>query len=192
MELFDVTRFNRSNEELERFMLLALAVSGKKAIIQEPKVLELIEKNKINNGVLSYLNLFTKEEIIEKLKEVKLGQYNRIASAIIKLKSNNLHTIDVNILSEIVGYKTARFFVLHSRANQKLICLDTHLLKFFNNAGLTKFNYNNRPNKKQYLELENELVSNLESRGITNFASFDFAVWKSYATKDYSLRECYT
>jgi thermostable 8-oxoguanine DNA glycosylase len=51
-----------------------------------------------------------------------------------------------------IGMKTARFFVMHTRAHQMYACLDTHILAWLGDKGhdVPK----STPQGKKYLELE--------------------------------------
>jgi endonuclease III len=79
-----------------------------------------------------------------------------------------------------VGSKTARFFVLHSRPDANVACLDTHILKWLNEKG-----YNvpkSTPSKKKYSEIEKLFLQEAIIHQMTP-ADLHLTIWKSYATK---------
>jgi thermostable 8-oxoguanine DNA glycosylase len=115
----------------------------------------------------------------------KLGQYNRIGNAfkgILQFKGK-LQTVTVAELESIngIGSKTARFFILHSRPNQKVAVLDTHILKWLDSLGYANVPKATPPPTKYYI-FESWFLQEAQARNMS-VADLDLHIWKSYANK---------
>ena len=98
--------------------------------------------------------------------------FTDVATAVI-----DLHNVSVAILQNIVGLKTARFFLMHSRQGFRCATLDTHILAWLNTQGVeapkaTPSNLN------KYLSLEAKYLSICDERGLDP-AALDLEIWKS-------------
>lgn len=182
-----ITNFNRTETELEEFLMFAILVAGKTASQQSKKLDQFLRHTMYEYiGMpfdhVAFLNHWGWLEI--QMKRFKLGQYKRIGHAfkeILKFKGR-LSTITIEELESVkgIGSKTARFFVLHSRSDQNIAVLDTHILKWLREQG-----YNapkaTPPNKKKYAELEKIFLTEAWKREMLP-ADLDLMIWKSYAT----------
>jgi thermostable 8-oxoguanine DNA glycosylase len=176
---YNITRFDRTDNELQAFMLFTLAVAGKTAYIiagmldsflcTECSPFEYV-KSLNANGLL-----------LEKLKESKIGMYGKLCRAYPEVVNANLdlRTCTTEDLEKIygVGPKTSRFFLLHSRPDQKIACIDTHLLKWLNQKGYPLKAPNN---KKKYRQIEEIFLNECEKLGKTPH-ELDLEIWKSLA-----------
>jgi thermostable 8-oxoguanine DNA glycosylase len=118
------------------------------------------------------------------MKQFKLGQYKRIGHAfteILKFKGR-LKTVTVEELESVkgIGSKTARFFVLHSRPNQRVAVLDTHILKYLKNMGHNVPKATPAKNKYKVIE---ELFIKIADGLQMSIADLDLHIWKTYAQK---------
>ena len=146
-----ITNYNRTEAELEEFLLFAILVAGKKAEMQAKKLdsflfqsglckmtpFEAIE-HLLKLGESRYYTIGNNPLVIC-MKGHKLGQYKRLYNAfkgILKFKGN-LKNVTIEQLESVngIGSKTARFFILHSRPDAKVAVLDTHILKWLNEKG---------------------------------------------------------
>jgi hypothetical protein len=186
-----VTNYNRGPLELEEFMLFAIIVAGKGAF-QQAKKLEAfltpirtndIQSNLRNMSPFAYIRMLDEEGRLDaELRSVKMGQYNRIGSAFRAVA--NFFGVDSNITLSIrlmecikgVGMKTARFFFMHTMPNQKLACLDTHILRWLGEKGheVPK----TTPNGAKYLALEQIFLGYAEAMGKSP-ADLDLEIWNS-------------
>jgi hypothetical protein len=195
IDVYNITNFNYSDSELEEFLMVAIAVCGKKAIVQSKKVHELITlcRNYLGHYNSSPFELLLdvdegSGDLLSMLKTVKIGQYDRIYNAYMEIAEDlsdglvNLRTCSIDYLESIkgIGPKTSRFFLLHSRPHQNLAVLDTHILSFMSDKGVNV--PKNTPSGKKYYELESWFLNYCKSIN-KNPAEADLEIWKRYSKK---------
>jgi thermostable 8-oxoguanine DNA glycosylase len=112
----------------------------------------------------------------------KLGKYGLLTRSFSALARSgiDLSTCTVEELQQFPGIKskTARFFILHSRRDQELAVIDTHILKELRRLGLTQLR--TIPTGKNYIELERVFIEHLKTQSVTDFAAYDLDIWKRY------------
>ena len=186
-----ITNYNRTEAELEEFLLFCIMVAGKNAK-QTAKKLDSFLFGTL--GIISPLDWIQNLVNLEKngisknfplmycMKQHKLGQYNRLEQAfkgILQFKGN-LKNVSVEELESVsgIGSKTSRFFVLHSRPDQQIAVLDTHILKWMYSQGYDV--PKTTPRKDLYGKIEKDFLTEAWKREKTP-AEFDLEIWKSYA-----------
>ena len=190
-----ITNFNRTEAELEEFLMFAILVAGKGAEQQAKKLDAFLKQQQFANTIsqehgntwtpFDELELQIQNDYLDRnMRKYKLGQYNRIGKAfrgILKFK-DNLKNVTIEQLESIkgIGSKTARFFVLHSRPDAQVGVLDTHILKWLTEKGYKVPKAT--PPKKKYAEIE-KLFLQEATFHLMSPADLDLAIWKSYATK---------
>jgi thermostable 8-oxoguanine DNA glycosylase len=183
----EITNYNRTEAELEEFLMFAILVAGKGAE-QQAKKLDAFLKHCdwYNNGEpFEHIKSLIRHDMLDtQMKKFKLGQYKRIGNAfkgILQFK-RMLRIVTINELESVkgIGSKTARFFILHSRPNQKVAVLDTHILKWMKSLGHNV--PKSTPAKKQYGIIEKLFLCMAEARSMS-VADLDLHIWKSYANK---------
>ncbi len=198
---YDITNYNRTQSELEEFLLFTIVVAGKTAYIQAQKLDQFLKSINIRlmmpDRVSPFQSLKSANDhgiLMEEIHKAKLGQYKKIYSAFIYIIE---HSINLNFTTPIelehipgVGMKTSRFFLLHSDVTYKdnIAILDTHILKFIReniDTGAPKSTPTNS-NKYKYWE-DKFLFWCTENK--KNTAEFDLEVWKSYARKNKEVSE---
>ena len=124
-----ITNFNRSGAELESFWLFCIIVAGRNSDFAARCVGKALS-NAHSKTPFSYFESLGETGIHNLLVANKVGQYTRITKAIVQSIGVNLRTCTLEDLLAIhgVGMKTARFFLLHSRAGLEYAVLDTHIL----------------------------------------------------------------
>ena len=177
----DITNFKRNKEELEELLLFCIIVAGKTASIQAKKLELFLSKNMSPFELIQYY--IKNDVLLDKIKEVKLGQYKRLESAFHEVLKLDVFNCTVEELESItgIGPKTARFFILHSRPKQNIAVLDTHVLKWLRdelNLNVPK----STPTSKKYLELE-KLFLDYCKKHKRNPAQLDLEIWKKYNSK---------
>jgi thermostable 8-oxoguanine DNA glycosylase len=180
----DITNFSRSQAELEEFLLFAVLVAGKTARIQAQKLEQFLQVNP-NLTPFEHIRSLEESNMLDHwIRQFKLGQYNRLGKAFrsILMFQNKLDTVTLDELESVagIGPKTARFFLLHSRPNQKMAALDTHILKFMASKGhkVPK----STPPKKQYNQIEKDFLAECEQAG-KSVAEMDLQIWEAYSEK---------
>ena len=190
---YNITKYNRTEAELECFLLFCIVVAGKTAYIQARKLDEFLTSvNKrlmMPEHVNPFQSLKSAEQhgiLMEEILKAKLGQYKKIYNGFkyITEREYNLNRMTPQLLECIpgVGMKTSRFFLLHSDKfyKDKIAILDTHILKFI------KENIDDRAPKSTptikvtYKYWEDVFLYWCECNN-KNVADFDLEVWKSYA-----------
>jgi thermostable 8-oxoguanine DNA glycosylase len=192
---YNITNYNRTQNELEEFLLFCIVVAGKTAYIQAQKLNEFLSSVNTRLMMPENINPFQTLKsadqhgiLFEEIKKEKLGQYKKIYSGFkyIVEKEYNLNRMTPEILEKIpgVGMKTSRFFLLHSDIfyKDKIAVLDTHILKFI------KENIDERAPKSTpvipltYRYWEDMFLKWCGSMN-KDTAEFDLETWKSYARK---------
>lgn len=188
----DVTKYDRTEEELEEWLLFCIVAAGKTAKTQarllENFLTSLRDISKSLTGATgqSPFKLIYNADSIGVLKDEliksRLGQYNRLEKSFRKTHDfiGKLKTITIDELETIpgVGPKTSRFFLLHSRQNQNYAVLDTHILHYMRDNGLTSFTIT--PDKKRYASVEQQFLNHAKAINKT-LADLDLEIWKTYS-----------
>lgn len=182
-----VTNYERTGKELEEFLLFAIVVAGKGAYQQAEKLDKFLVKG---CTPFEWIRMIDDVGTLDfHLRDVKMGQYQRIASAFrgvadfFRYDSDNerfhpLKSVPVRILESVkgIGMKTSRFFVMHSRHNNAYdyACLDTHILRWLGSKGheVPK----TTPNGQKYLDLEKLFLDYAKGMGMLP-AALDLQIW---------------
>ena len=190
---YNITKYNRTEAELECFLLFCIVVAGKTAYIQARKLDEFLTSvNKrlmMPEHVNPFQSLKSAEQhgiLMEEILKAKLGQYKKIYNGFkyISERKYNLNRMTPQLLECIpgVGMKTSRFFLLHSDKfyKDKIAILDTHILKFIKENIDDKAPKSTPTIKVTYKYWEDVFLYWCECNN-KNVADFDLEVWKSYA-----------
>lgn len=192
----DITKFDRTDDELLEFWLFCLLVAGKTAKTQAralqsfmddlpsanpglPNTLRWRIGAAIQNPGLTYL-----------MSKHRFGQYRRLHTAITQTlgftlpwrEPLDLRTCAIEDLEGItgVGPKTARFFLMHTRPGQRFAALDTHILKLLREEGVEKVPTVTPGSPRQYRRLEDEFLRLADASGMS-VAEFDLSTWKRFS-----------
>ena len=182
-----ITDFNRTKADLELFAIFAVCVAGKKSQQTADKVNEHFTDFQTPTKQLTPFeaieNLVNIKVFGAYLQMAKFGQYKRIYRALRDLAESglDLKTCSVEDLEAIhgIGPKTSRFIIMHSRPNQRLATLDTHILRWMRDQGI------NTPkatpqSKKLYKELEQKFLTLCDKCAILP-SQLDLKIWKQYS-----------
>lgn len=189
--------YEGTDAELERLLLTGIVVAGKVARQQQTKLFNFLA------SVYSYASYVTEKkepltwtpfsamrEIIALggvvtirtlLEDVKMGQYSRIVPAFTHLASDHIDlrrcSRDTLVGVPGIGFKTASFFILFTRRDAELACLDTHILAFMREKRLAPNAPRTSPqNRNQYCELEKIFVTYCKSLN-RPVGEVDFEIW---------------
>lgn len=192
-----VTKFDRTREELEEFLLFAIVVAGKNAFQQARKLDEFL-KPRLENDFTPFHYIQELEgqgQLVERLRSVKMGQYERISVAFRGVShffydktfasshplgiTPYLQHVAIPHLEVIkgIGMKTARFFAMHTRPNVEYACLDTHILKWLSGLGYADVP-KTTPRGDKYLQLEQIFLQHARHLGKSP-ATLDLEIWNS-------------
>lgn len=184
----NITNYNRNPTELQKFWLFSLIVAGKNADWAATKTEQLIEGRLYDQTPFDYLTTQGSVWLQHKLRLIKSGQYNRLEKAITESLTLDLYTCALNRLLTIygVGPKTARFFLVHSRKDTKHAVLDTHILRWMGEQGVTVPKVT--PGRLNYLRLEQVCLQLFEKHyPKLTVAEADLKVWKIQRRKYQSI-----
>lgn len=174
-------KYDRTDEELEAFLIFAICVAGKNA----DQTIEKVKKMLRSHSPFAFLRAVRKTSSIDELiKAFRMGQYDRIGSAINGVIDANLdlRTCTPDQLEAIrgIGPKTARFFIMFTRPNQRMACLDTHILAWLRDRGIKA--PKTTPSGKSYARLEETFLSICDEKGMDP-TTMDYAIWQEQRSK---------
>lgn len=177
----NITDYNRSDAELEELLLFAAAVTAKTAVIVAKQLDNFLINIPGDSPFDKVRRTIDTNTLVLELKAARLGQYTRLEKAFTQIVQLNPRTCTVEQLEAIhgIGPKTARFFILHSRPNQRVAALDTHMIHYLRDLGYTKIN-NTPSSRKKYVELEAIFIAEADKAGKT-VAEFDLSIWNKYS-----------
>jgi thermostable 8-oxoguanine DNA glycosylase len=177
----NITNFSRTTHELQSFFLFGLFCAGKNSDYASKCLSRLLSKDK--DEPFKILKTLGEIGIHNALVASRIGQYSRLTKGIMQALDLDLATCSLEDLMNIhgVGPKTARFFLLHTRANYECAVLDTHILKFLRDHQVDAPK-NTPTNYKQYLDLEKKFIYlakiNFPSMAL---ADIDLTLWMKYS-----------
>ena len=182
-----ITDFNRTKADLELFAVFAVCVAGKNAQQTADKVndnfRDVATPTKQLTPFEAIKNLVNIKVFVAYLKMAKMGQYRRIYRALRDLAESgiDLKTCTVEELEAIhgIGPKTSRFIIMHSRPNQRLATLDTHILRWMRDQGIETPKATPQ-SKKLYKELEQKFLTLCDKCAILP-SQLDLKIWKQYS-----------
>lgn len=192
LDVQNVTRFDRTDHELEAFFLLAVLVAGKNAKVQQEKLKAFLQPTLAYcSGPIDFLWRLCEGEmgydapptLVAEMKKHKLGQYGRLAKCFRQLvertRTLELSKWKVADLEDLhgVGPKTARFFLLHSQPGLRLAVLDTHILAWLRDVKKCRRVPRVTPgDRKKYQFWENRFLYFCDQMGKTP-AELDLEIW---------------
>ena len=183
----EVTNYNRTQYELEEFILFCINVAGKKSAIEAPKLEVFIERAKNITKESTPFNCIRKLIKLGRLNEImhwaKLSPYSqRFNSYVSVVTIKDLQTVTLNRLLQVpgVGLKTARFFLSHSREDFDEPMLDTHILRFLRDQGYKDAPKSTPSNVGIYNYYANvfKMFARTLGKSVTDL---DLEIWKKYS-----------
>ena len=183
----EVTNYNRTQSELEEFILFCINVAGKKSAIEAPKLEVFIERAKDITKESTPFNCIRKLIKLGRLNEImhwaKLSPYaQRYNSYVAVAKIKDLQTVTLNRLLQVpgIGLKTARFFLSHSREDFDEPMLDTHILRFLRDQGYADAPKSTPTNENTYHYFAN-IFKNIARQLGKSVTDLDLEIWKQYS-----------
>ena len=183
----EVTNYNRTQSELEEFILFCINVAGKKSAIEAPKLEVFIERAKNITKETTPFNCIRKLIKLDRLNEImhwaKLSPYSqRFNSYVSVVTIKDLQTVTLNRLLQVpgIGLKTARFFLSHSREDFDEPMLDTHILRFLRDQGYADAPKSTPTNENTYHYFAN-IFKNIARQLGKSVTDLDLEIWKQYS-----------
>lgn len=196
-----------TDAQLQRFLMLGVVVAGKKATTQEKKLDEffLQMRNHLVARRSRFANAqpfeqvtavttngndgFGERHLMQLLRNVRLGKYKLLFSSFRALawRGLDLRTCTRDDLMSIpgVGMKTASFFLLFTRRDAEVACLDTHVLRYLRtNKVCRKIPTKPPGSKKEYLRLEKAFLKHVKANYDKPVAAVDFSIWLAAQKKN--------
>ena len=183
----EVTNYNRTQSELQEFLLFCINVAGKKSSIEAPKLEVFIQRAKDITKETSLFNCIKKLIQLGRLQEImhwaKLSPYKqRYNSYVDAVKLGDLQKVTLNRLLQVpgIGLKTARFFLSHSREDFDEPMLDTHILQFLRDNGYRNAPKSTPSNVGIYNYYANifKMFARVSGKSVTDL---DLEIWKQYS-----------
>jgi hypothetical protein len=188
----EITDFNQNQSKLEEVILFWICAAGKNGVTSAKCLNNLLSSwrekaSRINSkpspfDIIRYIA--SHADLAEEMKKHGIGCYKSKSKSFLDLvfRSIDLKKCTLEDLESVfgIGPKTSRCFLIHSRKNQKLAGLDTHILKFLSDNGheVPK----STPSGKKYKELEKLFLNYVLKSGMS-VADFDLMIWNKYRNK---------
>lgn len=197
----DITRYDRTDAELQEFLLFSICVAGHNADSTARGLDKLLAALAAEFGLQpGQLEPFTlllahrvrhaanggdpKVALAKLIKEAGLGCCKARANSFYWLvwldPEMDLRTCTAQALEKCpgIGPKTSRFFLLHSRRDFRGAALDTHILKYLASQGY-QVPRSTPPAGPVYDQLERAFLGLVPPD--MSVADFDLKIWKRYA-----------
>ncbi|AFO71701.1 putative N-glycosylase/DNA lyase [Caulobacter phage phiCbK] len=178
----NVTKFDRTDAELEEWWLFSCIVAGKTADVQAAKLDRMLYAM-TGGSPFDKLRCAIHEDKLRRYMEMfGIGQYGRLEACFTQsVWGLDLRADPVEKFETIhgVGPKTARMFLMHSRPNQRLAALDTHILAHLAEHGV-EVPKATPGNAKVYRRLEEAFLALADRAGMSP-ADYDLMIWTERA-----------
>jgi thermostable 8-oxoguanine DNA glycosylase len=182
----NITNYNATDFQLEEMIVFCCCVAGKNAMVTSRLLDDFFNVIGVSSSKLmpfEGISKYTDKSLSNILREVGIGCYNLKGDCLFKLSRSNLNlrtcSFDDLIKIKGIGFKTANFFLLHTRKNYRSSCLDTHVLSYLRDMG---FNVpkSSPQSKKKYLEIQEIFLSICDNKKVSP-AEFDLQIWREYS-----------
>ncbi len=178
-----ITDHTRTLSQLQAFWIFCMVVAGKNSDYAARVISKLLAKCSDEQLPFGHFALLGEIGIRNALVAAKAGQYDRLTKGIMQSLRLNLETCSYEDLVSIfgVGPKTASFFLLHSRKGWEGAVLDTHILKYLADKGLS-VPKSTPQDPAKYQELS-KMFMNLSAAEFPKLsvAQRDLLVWSQYS-----------
>lgn len=179
-----ITNYNLDQQQLEEVVLFWVCAAGKNGVTAARSLDNLLSKWRClgRSAFQIVRKLVAMHDLPQEMKLAGIGCYNNKAKTFNALAHSGLNLKDCSLdcLESIpgIGPKTARCFLLHSRPNQQYAGLDTHILSFMRDCGISA--PRSTPSGKKYRNLENQFLQIVKMSKKT-VADLDLIIWNVYS-----------
>jgi len=175
----NITRFDRTEAELEEMLLFSAAAAGKRASFICDALVEFLAAHPGQTPFEKLRRLDAAGTLGGAIRSSRLGKHTKLTRLFTALATSDidLRTCRVDELKAFhgIGPKTARYFILHSRPDQRLVVLDTHMLRYLRTQGFADLPQAT-PTGQRYRDIEVDVLAWLD-RQAREPAEFDLEVW---------------
>lgn len=177
----DVIQYDRTVPQLEEFWLFCTVVAGKTATTQARLLDNLLNGLEGATPFAKLRGAIARGDLSDHLKRSRIGQYNRLEKCFVQSLGLDLRADPLAAFEAVhgVGPKTARMFLMHSRPQQRLAAIDTHVLKHLRAQGIAAPEVT-PSGVREYRRLELAFLALADAAG-QDPSEYDLAVWRSYA-----------
>ena len=183
----EITNYKRTTDELEFFLLFCMVVAGKTSDIQARKLEQWYDARSDRwRSPFDYISkmIYFNLGLRGSLENVKMGQYGRLVNSFrdaVEL-GLDLTTCSLHDLCQIRGvkFKTANFFLTHSREDYNVPVLDTHVLKFLKAQGVKDVPKATPQDETDYNFFADQFAEIAKAMKMS-VADLDLQVWKQYS-----------
>lgn len=181
-----ITNYGRTRQQLEEFLLFCVSVPGKNAYTTAKGLEKFLNKLHILVELSSFDPFLALRRAMKQdlnlptlLQESGMGCYNLRARTyrVLVQKGYNLFSCTADELERVpgIGYKTSRFFILHSRKDARVACIDRHIRKWLEGRGHVVKSW--PMSKKEYLRIEELFLAEADALKIGP-AELDLKIWR--------------
>lgn len=211
IDAINISNFNLTDDQLEENILFWVCAAGKNGVVSARLLNTFLDKLYVYKwekgkdsrrlspfGIIreSVDKLENKEtgEIVyggisffqQLMKIAGIGNHSVKSQAFVQLAYSglNLRTCTIDDLEKIkgIGPKTSRAFILHTRPNQRVAAVDTHLLKFLKDNGVQDVPKSTPAKGKTYRRLEEAFLTLCDQAGRIP-VEYDLEIWNHYRLK---------
>jgi len=184
------TDYDLDDLGLQEYILFAIAVAGKNATTTARILDEFLVYAKQNTEGRDHfdcvLKLAESQSLPSLLRKFGFGCQQLKAKGFQGVAESgfNLKECSVEDLETIpgIGPKTSRFFVMHTRRNPNIACLDVHILRWMRKRGFKNIPEQTPSSKKQYLEIEKKFLKTAKKLG-KDVAELDLEIWVEMSSR---------
>jgi hypothetical protein len=181
-----VTDYNRTQSELQEFLLFCINVSGKKSAVEAPKLEVFLERVRNITGEDAPFDGMKKlgtPRLVEIMHWAAISPYKQRHNSYCDiLQLGGLRAVTLTRLLQVrgIGLKTARFFLSHSREDFDEPMLDTHILRFLRDQGYKDAPKSTPQNVGLYNYYANvfKMFARTLGKSVTDL---DLEIWKQYS-----------
>ena len=198
----EVKNYNRTESELEEFLLFCINVAGKKSSVEAPKLERFLVGLKDRYGELcsdkhspfSLLRYaYVNGTLLDLMKKYSISPYSQRYNSYVDLIMSEVNreqacrgkTLAAATLKDLlrirgVGLKTSRFFLSNTQKDFDEPMLDTHIMSYLRDAGHKDAPKTTPQNEKVYAKWA--AVFSEKARQVRkSVRELDIQVWKKYS-----------
>ena len=182
----EVKNYNRTESELEEFLLFGINVAGKKSAVEAPKLEAFLRgARKLEVSPFEWIRLLRKDGGLKSfMRSRKISPYSDRYKSYIGAVSlgKSLREVTFRELKGVfgVGLKTASFFLTNTRADFDEPMLDTHIMSWLRDQGYVNAPKGTPSSKKVY-DYWADIFKDFARQLGQSVRELDIQIWKEYS-----------